>query len=189
MILGCNNLQRVCLPFWKHWGSILANSDTELQGILDIVHHHTQRDLVKINPEKSDLIAYNAKDEKIVKFGDEKIEKSEKTKHLGIVRNGKNNVDIEERLKSGRGTIYGLLGAGIQVRKCFSPIAAHNLWKIYALPRMTYYGLEIMPMTNKDRSNLKYCKRKSSNKFSDYHAVLLILVSTCSLELYRWRWI
>jgi hypothetical protein len=37
---------------------------------------------------------------------DEKIEKSEKTKHLGIVRNGKNTVDIEVRLKSGRGTIY-----------------------------------------------------------------------------------
>ena len=99
---------------------ILANSDTELQGILDMVHHHTQRDLVKINPEKSDLIAYNAKDEKIVKFGDEKIEKSEKRKHLGIVRNGKNTVDIEVRLKSGRGTIYGLLGAGLQVRKGFS---------------------------------------------------------------------
>jgi hypothetical protein len=32
--------------------------------------------------------------------------------HLGIVRNGENTVDIEERLKSGRGTIYGLLGAG-----------------------------------------------------------------------------
>ena len=92
--------------------AILANSDTELQDILDIVHHHTQRDLVEINPDKSDLIAYNTKDEKIVKFGDEKIEKNEKTKHLGIVRNGENTVDIEERLKSGRGTIYGLLGAG-----------------------------------------------------------------------------
>jgi hypothetical protein len=75
--------------------------------ILDIGHHHTQWDMVKINQDKSDLIVYNTKD---VKFGDKKIEKSEKTKHLGIVRNGKNTVDIEERLKSGRGTIYGLLG-------------------------------------------------------------------------------
>jgi hypothetical protein len=54
--------------------AILANSDTELQGILDIVHHHTQRDLVKINPDKSNLIVYNTKDETIVKFGDKKIE-------------------------------------------------------------------------------------------------------------------
>ena len=97
---------------------------------------------------------------KKLKFGDEKIEKSEKTKHLGIARNGEHNVDIEERLKSDRGTIYGLLGAGIQVRKCFSPIAAHNLWKIYALPRMTYYGLEIMPMTNKDKEQLEILQKK-----------------------------
>jgi hypothetical protein len=32
--------------------AILTNSDTELQGILGIVHHHTQRDLMKINTDK-----------------------------------------------------------------------------------------------------------------------------------------
>ena len=32
--------------------AILANSDTELQGILDIVHHHTQRDLVENKPRQ-----------------------------------------------------------------------------------------------------------------------------------------
>jgi hypothetical protein len=31
------------------------------------------------------LIEFNTKDEKIVKFDDEKIEKSEKTKHLGML--------------------------------------------------------------------------------------------------------
>jgi hypothetical protein len=139
----------------SHFGNI-GIADTELQGILDIVHNHTQRDLVEINPDKSDLIVYNTKD---VKFGDKKIEKSEKTKHLGIVRNGKNTVDIKERLKSGRGTIYGLLGAGLQVRKGFSSITAHNLWKVYALPRMTY-GLEIMPMTNKDKEQLEILQKK-----------------------------
>jgi hypothetical protein len=29
---------------------ILANSECELQSIMDIIYHHTQRDLVKINP-------------------------------------------------------------------------------------------------------------------------------------------
>ena len=74
---------------------------------------------------------------------------------LGIVRNGKNTVDI----KSGRGTIYGLLGAELQVRKGFSPITAHNLWKVYALPRMTY-GIEIMPMINKDKEQLEILQKK-----------------------------
>ena len=31
---------------------ILANSECELQSIMDIIYHHTQRDLVKINPQK-----------------------------------------------------------------------------------------------------------------------------------------
>jgi hypothetical protein len=38
---------------------ILAHSECELQSIMDILYHHTQRDLVKINPQKSDLICYN----------------------------------------------------------------------------------------------------------------------------------
>ena len=80
-----------------------------------------------------------------------------------VRRNGKNTVDIEERLKPGRGTIYGLLGAGLQVRKGFSPITAQNLWKVYALPRMTY-GLEIMPMTNKDKEQLEILQKKILNQ-------------------------
>jgi hypothetical protein len=43
--------------------------------------------------------------------------------------------------------------------KGFLPITAHNLWKVYALPRMTY-GLEIMPMTNKDKEQLEILQKK-----------------------------
>ena len=68
-------------------------------------------------------------------------------------------MDIEEILKSDRGTIYDLLEAGLQVRKGFSPITTHNLRKVYALPRMTY-GLEIMPMTNKDKVQLEILQKK-----------------------------
>ena len=95
----------------------------------------------------------------IVVLSQKKIEKSEKTKHLVLLEMETNTVDIEVRLKSGRGTIYGLLGTGLQVRKGFSSITAHNLWKVYALPRMTY-GLEIMPMTNKDKEQLEILQKK-----------------------------
>ncbi|VDI67836.1 Hypothetical predicted protein [Mytilus galloprovincialis] len=39
----------------------LANRTADAQGILDIVQHHTSRDLVKINPTKSEAVLYNAK--------------------------------------------------------------------------------------------------------------------------------
>jgi hypothetical protein len=49
---------------------ILAISECELQSIMDIIYHHTQRDLVKINPQKSDLICYNTSSERKVNIGD-----------------------------------------------------------------------------------------------------------------------
>jgi len=61
---------------------ILANSECELQSIMDIIYHHTQRDLVKINPHKSDLICYNTSSERKVNIGDCKVSRSTCTKHL-----------------------------------------------------------------------------------------------------------
>jgi hypothetical protein len=104
---------------------ILANSECELQSIMDIIYHHTQRDLVKINPHKSDLICYNTSSERKVNIGDCKVSRS--TKHLGISRNEKNSINFDEKLKSGRAAIYGMLGAGLLLRKGFSPLISHNL--------------------------------------------------------------
>ena len=68
---------------------------------MDIIHHHSQRDLVKINPQKSDLICYNSKSERKVDIGSSELNKSENAKHH-ITAN------IEERIKLGREIIYGL---------------------------------------------------------------------------------
>ena len=114
---------------------------------------------MKINPQKSDLICYNSREDRKVDIGNSQVNKSEKTKHLGITRNESNVVDIEERIKAGRATIYGLLGAGLQIRKGFSPVVSHNLWKVYALPRIVY-GLEVMMLKKKDIDQLEVTQRK-----------------------------
>ena len=138
---------------------VLANSESELQGIMDIIYHHTQRDLVKINPQKSDLVCYNNKQERAVDIGEFKICRSEKATHLGITRNEKNTIDIDEKIKTGRATIYGILGAGFHMRKGFSPLVSHNFWKVYAIPKMTY-GLEVMPIRKKDMEQLESMQKK-----------------------------
>lgn len=95
---------------------VLANSECELlQGIMDIVYHHTQRDLVKFNPQKSDLVCYNTKQDREVNIGNSQIGRSENATRLGITRNEKNTIDIDEKLKVGRATIYGMLGAGLHI--------------------------------------------------------------------------
>ncbi|CAG2236010.1 unnamed protein product [Mytilus edulis] len=72
--------------------AVLANSTAAAQGILDIVQHHTSRDLVKINPTKSEAVLYNAKGSNIsiLQFEDNDINITNETKHLGFKRNEKN---------------------------------------------------------------------------------------------------
>ena len=141
--------------------AVLADNRHEAQAILDLINYHTKRDLVKINPDKSDAVYYNSQKnaEYTLKLGNDCIKRSSTTKHLGIKRQDNNKVDIVERVKSGRATIYGLLGAGLHVRKGFSPIVAHNLWRTYAVPRCLY-GLEIMNLTKKDQDMLEMAQRK-----------------------------
>jgi hypothetical protein len=68
----------------------------------------------------------------------EEIKQKTETKHLGIKRNNKNNIDIEDRIKLPRRTIYALLGPGLHARRGMSPVVAYKLWKTYVIPRALY---------------------------------------------------
>ncbi|CAG2189154.1 unnamed protein product [Mytilus edulis] len=85
--------------------AVLANSTADAQGILDIVQHHTSRDLVKINPTKSEAVLYNAKGSNIstLQFEDNDINITNETKHLGIKRNEQNRANISRKNKNRKG--------------------------------------------------------------------------------------
>ncbi|CAG2244509.1 unnamed protein product [Mytilus edulis] len=148
------------------------------QGILDIVQHHTSRDLVKINPTKSEAVLYNAKGSNIstLQFEDNDINITNETKHLGIKRNEQNRANISERIRTGRATIYSLLGAGLHVRRGFSPMVAYKLWRTYAVPR-SIYGLEVMNLLAKEKDMLELAERKSSDKFKGFQIIQQIWLS------------
>ena len=55
--------------------------------------------------------------------------------------------------------IYSLLGAGFHVRRGFSPIVAHKLWRTYAIAS-SLYGLELMITTKKDLDTIEFAHRK-----------------------------
>ena len=146
--------------------AVMANTISEAQGILDIINYHTKRDLVKINPDKSDAIFYNNKETKDVtlKLGQDVIKKAKETKHLGILRNENNKPNIAERIRLGRATIYSLLGAGLHIRRGFSPVIAHKLWRTYAIPRCLY-GLELLNINKKDMNAMEMAQRKILRQF------------------------
>ncbi|CAG2249407.1 unnamed protein product [Mytilus edulis] len=125
--------------------AVLANSTADAQGILDIVQHHTSRDLVKINPTKSEAVLYNAKSSNIstLQFEDNDINITNETKHLGIKR----NEQICKYLRKNKN------------RRGFSPMVTYKLWRTYAVPR-SIYGLEVMNLLAKEKDMLELAERK-----------------------------
>ena len=88
-------------------------------------------------------------------MGDCMVSRSTCTKHLGISRNEKYSINIDEKLKSGRAAIYGMLRAGLHLRKGFSPFISNHLWKVYAVPKIMH-GLEVMQIKKNEMERYQY---------------------------------
>lgn len=139
--------------------ALLANTQEEMQAMLNIVNFCTERDLITINPTKSEVLLFGKKTEANLQLGEQDIKENKIVKHLGVHRNQKNKSDIENRIKIGRNTIYSLLGPGLSARRGFSPITAFSLWKTYVVPRILY-GLEILDSSKTDMEKLERFQRQ-----------------------------
>ena len=113
-----------------------------MQAMLNLLQYNTKRDMVKLNPEKTEIIKMskgkaNNKDKYIL--GEHEIKRVEKLKHLGITYQENGKINIEERLSTGRQTIYALLGSGLHARSGMSPKVLIKIWNTYVVPRF-YMG-------------------------------------------------
>ncbi|VDI58044.1 Hypothetical predicted protein [Mytilus galloprovincialis] len=104
----------------------LLGEPQDIQAMLNIIEFHSKRDMVKINPEKSEVLCTSK--------GKKQINRVDKLKHLGITRNVKSKVNTDERLKTGRQTIYALLGSGLHTRTGMCPLVLCKIWKSYVVP-------------------------------------------------------
>jgi hypothetical protein len=71
----------------------------------------------------------------------EEIKQTTETKHLGIKRNNKNNIDIEDRMKLARRTIYALLVPGLHARRGMSPVIAYKSFASLVYDKLRKYKL------------------------------------------------
>ena len=141
--------------------ALLAGDTHKLQSVMNIVEFCTGQDLVTINPDKSEVLVYGNKAvTQPIFLNSQQIQYKTKLTHLGINRNNKNKINIEERLQIARKTIYSLLGPNLHARKCLSPIVAHKLWKTYVIPRFLH-GVEVLHITHTDLERLEKLQRKT----------------------------
>jgi hypothetical protein len=78
---------RVVAPTCADDIALLVSNQSEAQDLLDIVCNITSKDLVKINPSKSELVPLTKRHSDVsLHMNTEEIKQTE-TKHLGIKRN------------------------------------------------------------------------------------------------------
>ena len=73
--------------------------------MLNVIEHHTKRDMIKINPDKSEVVCVSKGkngQSNLYTFGGKEISRVSNLKHLGITRTTNGKVNLEERLKTVR---------------------------------------------------------------------------------------
>ena len=145
----------------------LLGESKDIQAMLNLLEYNTKRDLVKLNPEKTEVInvskALQTHPKKYV-LGDQEINRVQSIKHLGTTYQENGKINIEERLSIGRRTIYALLGPGLHARSGMSPVVLLKIWNTYAVPRYLY-GLEIQAYTPLDTKKLEQLQRATCRQF------------------------
>ena len=144
--------------------ALLANSQENLQSMLNIIEFCSKKDKVTINPEKSEILPIKVKHLNPMFLNGKEINQTDNLKHLGIVRTSKNTLNTEDRLKIARQTIYALLGPGLHARRGLSPKVAVKLWKTYVLPR-SLYGIEVLQNRKTDIERLEKQQRQMLKHF------------------------
>ena len=77
---------------------------TDIQAMLNVIEHHTKRDMVNINPDKSEVMCFKGKNDQsnVYTFGGKEISRVSNLKHLDITRTTNGKVNLEQRLKTVR---------------------------------------------------------------------------------------
>ena len=87
-------------------------------------------------------------------MGGKRIKFESQCNHLGIFRDIKQKVNIEEKINLRRKTAYALMGAGLHSGNgLMKPLRAY-LWSTYVNPRVVY-GLEVQKLSRTDVESLE----------------------------------
>ena len=140
--------------------SMLPQTPVDTQVMLHTVTNNAKLDKVNFNATKSDVVIYNSNNKGNTKWeiGENIIESSSSTTHLGLQREDNNKFNIQPKVQIARRTMYSLLGAGLHGRRGLNPLTSYKIWECFGLPRCTY-GLESIKISKKDVDSLEKYQR------------------------------
>ena len=141
---------------------LLANSVSDMQTQLNIVHTYSQRERYEIHPDKSKCITFGTKHPPTFLLKDKEIPNENSLTHLGIDRHDSvlsPDVYIDERISMGRRTAYSLMGSGFHGVNGISPAISIQIYRTYVMPRVMF-GLEAIILKSKQISKLNDFHKK-----------------------------
>lgn len=137
--------------------ALLSHHEWEMKLMLGVVDNYSKQHRYDINATKSACIAqqYKKMDREDISLtlGEEHIPLTDQTTHLGISRNTKSKLCVEEKINLGKRTAYSLLGAGFHGNTGLDQKSKAVIWTIHIVPRMIY-GIETTPYCDTDLKKL-----------------------------------
>ena len=134
--------------------ALISDCENELQVMTNVVKRHAKKDHVTIHPDKSNVVLLNqhksvSKKSFSLELDGKSMPLSQNTTHLGILRSetNENVINIEDRLKLARRTLYALINTGVHGSNGLNPNVSFKMYQCYVLPRLLF-GLEALPITN-----------------------------------------
>ena len=134
---------------------LMANSPSELQGMLNICHDYALQHRYELHPQKSVITQlvpgpYQSTNPGPWVLGNSEVTIAQSFVHLGLEwLEGQSVPKIDPLINSARRAAYALLGVGLHGVDGMDPPTAHKTITLFVLPRLIY-GLEATILT-KDR--------------------------------------
>jgi hypothetical protein len=146
--------------------SLIADSEKNLQILIDTVVNYSKQENYNLQPAKSAVMSFNTNMENPGydhTINNESIQKPDIIVHLGIthLRNYRKttSTQIQENMEKSRRTLYSLLGAGSYGKNGLNPTACLHLLQVYVIPILTY-GLDILLPSRTELQTLEIFYRK-----------------------------
>ena len=150
-----------------------SDSQSGLQGLIDIVGHYAKRYRVIFNADKTKIVVTGSrhdmdyyKDVGPWSLNGERIAVVTNNEHLGLIVSGldEEQKNVDQNLTQCRNSLFALLGPALSYKCKLSPQVQLHLWRTYSLPVLKS-GLSALPLRPTDIKPLQIFQNKIMRGF------------------------
>ena len=152
---------------------LMSDSQSKLQGLIDIAEHYGIRYKIKYGAAKTKITVVGSQidmtyysDTTPWRMGGDVVKVVENNDHLGQIVSGLNQEvkNVDGSLTKGRKSLYGLLGPAFAYKCMLSPIVQMHLFRTFTCPRLRS-GLSSFALRSNQMSPLAIFHRKILKAF------------------------